>query len=417
MLPRAPAFHLPLDNRDAWRYTLTGVSSTRPSLADVRRRLRVKWYRSPIDPGLLRQLMKRSDLQGWWQALGVIGYLAGTALLTWHFFAQQQWALFAVSLFAYGTYSCFLGAASHELDHGTVFRTKALNRFFLRLFSLITFFNPDDYALSHTYHHRYTLHPDGDREVVLPQSAAVRVLFIIQLFCVNLTGGPGCDGLIPRVRDTVNAALGKPVAKDAAGDTEPLAPGAHEWMAALYQAHPEERIKSVRWARKILLFHAAVLAVAIVFQLWLLPVFITLSRFLMNWWRLFVFLPMHCGLRDNVADFRKCTRSIRLDPVSSFMYWRMNWHLEHHMYAGVPCYNLRKLRKAIEFDLPVAKGAFAAFREMRATWKRQQTEPGYQYDTPLPPTANPGHVDSSGPNRDDELSSSIGDLAPAVLAR
>ena len=348
------------------------VSSTRPPLADVRRTLRVKWYRSPIDPGLLRQLMKRSDLQGWWQALGVIGYLTGTALLTWHFFAQQQWALFAVALFAYGTYSCFLGAASHELDHGTVFRTKALNRFFLRLFSLITFFNPDDYALSHTYHHRYTLHPEGDREVVLPQSAAVRVLFIVQLFCVNLTGGPGCDGLIPRVRDTVNAALGKPRAKDAAGDTEPLAPGAHEWIAALYEAHPEERIKSVRWARKILLFHAAVIAVAIVFQLWLLPVFITLSRFLMNWWRLFVFLPMHCGLRDNVADFRKCTRSIRLDPVSSFMYWRMNWHLEHHMYAGVPCYNLRKLRQAIEFDLPVANNAIAAFREMRATWKRQQ---------------------------------------------
>ena len=185
------------------------MSTVRLPLADVRRTLRVKWYRSPIDPGLLRQFMRRSDLQGWWQALGVIGYLAGTALVTYHFFARQQWVAFAVALFAYGTYSCFLGAASHELDHGTVFRTKALNRFFLRLFSLITWFNPDDYALSHTYHHRYTLHPDGDREVVLPQSAAMRVLFVLQLFCVNLTGGPGCDGLIPRVRDTVRTALGR----------------------------------------------------------------------------------------------------------------------------------------------------------------------------------------------------------------
>ena len=114
----------------------------RPPLADVRGTLRVRWYRSPIDPGMLRQLMRRSDLQGWWQALGVIGYLAGTALVTYHFFARQQWVAFAVALFAYGTYSCFLGAASHELDHGTVFRTKALNRFFLRLFSLITWFNP-----------------------------------------------------------------------------------------------------------------------------------------------------------------------------------------------------------------------------------------------------------------------------------
>jgi len=394
------------------------MSGTRPPLADVRRTLRVKWYRSPIDPGLLRQLMRRSDLQGWWQTLGVIGYLTGTALLSYHFFAQQQWAAFAVSLFAYGTFSCFLGAASHELDHGTVFRTKALNRFFLRLFSLITWFNPHDYALSHTYHHRYTLHPDGDREVVLPQSAAVRALFVLQMFCINLTGGLGSDGLIFRVRDTVRTALGRPLdANAAAADGEPLTPAAREWLAALYQAHPEERIKAVRWARKILLFHAAVIAAAVVFQLWLLPVFITLSRFIMNWWRCVVFLPMHCGLRDNVADFRKCTRSIRLDPLSSFMYWRMNWHLEHHMYAGVPCYNLRKLRRAIAFDLPAAKGALGAFRELRATWKRQQIEPGYQYDTPLPATAHPGHLNGRGAQSADDLSDSIGDLAPPVLAR
>ena len=87
------------------------------------------------------------------------------------------------------------------------------------------------------------------------------------------------------------------------------------------------------------------------------------------------------------------------------------------MYAGVPCYNLRKLRQAIESDLPVAKNAIAAFRELRATWKRQQTEPAYQYDTPLPPTANPGHVDAQASKQDDDLSTSIGDLAPAVLAR
>ena len=394
------------------------MNGTRPPLADVRRTLRVKWYRSPIDPGLLRQLMRRSDLQGWWQTLGVIGYLTGTALLSYHFFAQGQWAAFAVSLFAYGTFACFLGAASHELDHGTVFRTKALNRFFLRLFSLITWFNPHDYALSHTYHHRYTLHPDGDREVVLPQSAAVRALFVLQMFCINLTGGLGSDGLIFRVRDTVRTALGRPLdANAAAADGEPLTPAAREWLAALYQAHPEERIKAVRWARKILLFHAAVIAAAVGFQLWLLPVFITLSRFIMNWWRCVVFLPMHCGLRDNVADFRKCTRSIRLDPLSSFMYWRMNWHLEHHMYAGVPCYNLRKLRRAIAFDLPAAKGALGAFRELRATWKRQQIEPGYQYDTPLPATAHPGHLNGRRAQPADDLSDSIGDLAPPVLAR
>ena len=32
---------------------------------------------------------------------------------------------------------------------------------------------------------------------------------------------------------------------------------------------------------------------------------------------------------------------------SQFFYWNMNYHVEHHMYAAVPYYNLPKLRKAI----------------------------------------------------------------------
>lgn len=87
------------------------------------------------------------------------------------------------------------------------------------------------------------------------------------------------------------------------------------------------------------------------------------------------------------------------------------------MYAGVPCYNLRKLRRAIAFDLPAAKGALGAFRELRATWKRQQIEPGYQYDTPLPATANPGQLNGRRAQPADDLGDSIGDLAPPVLAR
>ena len=39
-----------------------------PPLADVRKSLRVDWYRCPIEPAKLRELSKRSDLQGWFQA-------------------------------------------------------------------------------------------------------------------------------------------------------------------------------------------------------------------------------------------------------------------------------------------------------------------------------------------------------------
>ena len=38
-------------------------------LAEVRQKLRVEWYRCPIDSTKLRELMKRNDLQGWFQAV------------------------------------------------------------------------------------------------------------------------------------------------------------------------------------------------------------------------------------------------------------------------------------------------------------------------------------------------------------
>ena len=55
-----------------------------------------------------------------------------------------------------------------------------------------------------------------------------------------------------------------------------------------------------------------------------------------NWLSALVGLPMHIGLMDGVPDFRMSVRSNRLDPFTSFLYWRMNWHTEHHMFAGVP---------------------------------------------------------------------------------
>ena len=91
------------------------------------------------------------------------------------------------------------------------------------------------------------------------------------------------------------------------------------------------------------------------------------------------------------------------------MYWRMNWHLEHHMYAGVPCYNLKKLHRAVERDMPAVRSFFGAWREMRDIWRRQQRESGYQFDTPVP--SSPG---DSTPEREPEAAS-VGDLAPKEL--
>jgi fatty acid desaturase len=88
-----------------------------------------------------------------------------TGTLVFVFWAQANWLAFAAAMFVHGTIgSFFIGTAPHELGHGTVFRSKALNRILLYIFSLLSWWNPFDCARNDIYHQRDTLHPDGDRE-------------------------------------------------------------------------------------------------------------------------------------------------------------------------------------------------------------------------------------------------------------
>ncbi|MCH2576214.1 fatty acid desaturase, partial [Candidatus Poribacteria bacterium] len=139
------------------------------SLSEVRKELRVDWYRCPIESATLRELSKRSDLQGWFQAGGHLTLFIFTATLSYYFWQLKNWPILVITIFAHGTIgSFFSGVAPHELGHGTVFKTKWLNKFFMYLFSLLSWWDPFDYATSHTYHHRYTQYVDGDRENVFP---------------------------------------------------------------------------------------------------------------------------------------------------------------------------------------------------------------------------------------------------------
>ena len=51
---------------------------------------------------------------------------------------------------------------------GPSFKTKALNRWFERLFAFLTMASHEIFDESHARHHRYTLHPPHDLEQVLP---------------------------------------------------------------------------------------------------------------------------------------------------------------------------------------------------------------------------------------------------------
>ena len=139
--------------------------TTRRSLLEVRKTLRLNWYRCPIDPAAFRELMEPCDYKGWLQAAGHLVVFCLTGCLTIYLFLVEEWFWLVFSLFFHGIVgSFFKGLAAHELGHGSVFKTKTLNAIFLRIYSIVSWHNFHEYAVSHTYHHRYTLYEDGDRE-------------------------------------------------------------------------------------------------------------------------------------------------------------------------------------------------------------------------------------------------------------
>ena len=340
-------------------------------LDKVSKEFRIPWFRCPVEKDELKNLTVRSDLRGLIQSVGFLALLVCTGALTYYCFVRELWLGFGLALFAHGTFMAFTRAGKHELTHNSVFKSKWLNELFIRIFALLSWQNFHHFRISHKYHHMYTLHPRADREVVLPMYPSLEPLYLLQLFTFNITGGPESVGFIPTVKRVFKSAV--------------LGIFDDEWSNAIFDAaKEEERRKAINWDRFVLLFHLGVIVLSVILGLWALPLVVSFAIFIGGWWRYFVGMPMHIGLRDNVDDFRKCVRTITLDPFSRFLYWQMNYHIEHHMYAAVPFYNLRKLYRATADCMPAPRSLTEAWREMRETWKKQQEDPSYQFDAPVP---------------------------------
>ena len=368
-------------------------------LSEVRKKLRIQWYRCHIEKEVLRDLSLKSDYKGFIQAGGHLGLFICTGILSYYFFEQKMWIAFIIFLFAHGTIgSFFYGLATHELCHGTVFRSRKLNKVFLYILSILSWHNFYEYSYSHTYHHLYTCNPKGDREVVLGPQFTPNIGFInlLQLFTFNFFGDRelrhGCFLLII---GTIKTSLGL---------------YSSDWIRDVYAGHEEDRKKAVNLSRMILIFHVSVIVFSIFYGLWVLPLLVTFFNFIGNWLVYFVGVPMHIGLMSNTSDFRKCVRTILLDPISEFLYWHMNWHTEHHMYAGVPCYNLKKLHKLVADDMPQPRSLIGAWKEILVIRNKQNEDPQYQFNTPIPVRELTKTEKYSDP-----LTLSIGDLAPKSL--
>ncbi len=95
-------------------------------------------------------------------------------------------------------------------------------------------------------------------------------------------------------------------------------------------------------------------------------------------------------MAENVLDHRLNARSVRMNPVLRFLYWNMNFHVEHHMFPMVPYHALPALHAEIRDDLPEpCSSLWAAYREIVPTLWRQLHDPTHFIRRELPATASP----------------------------
>ncbi len=331
--------------------------------AKERRAPVINWYRSPLAKESFKQLHTKSDVRGAFQTVGYLAILATTGGSAFFSFHHGPWYLTAALVFLHGMVCAFLINGVHELSHGTVFRTRWLNRFFCHVLAFPGWINHEMFQTSHLRHHRYTLHPPDDLEVVLP----IRKV----------------------IRDFLHAGFVQPVQVwNVLKYTLRIARGKFqgEWELSLYP--PEnvaERKVPVRWARTLLIGHGLIVALSLATGQWIIPVLTTLTPFYGGWLFFLCNNTQHIGLQDNVPDFRLCCRTFTLNPLVRFLYWQMNYHTEHHMYAAVPCYHLPRLHALIRDDLPPCPhGLIAVWKDIASIQALQDKDPAYQHRARLP---------------------------------
>ena len=304
----------------------------------------IDWVKVRISPEELRRFTERSNVKGLAQSIGFLLLLAATGGLAYYAFSQSHWVLLIFAMYFHGTFYSRFGDAIHELSHNTVFKSRFLNVGMTALYGILFWpWNPHLYRLSHQgYHHRYTLHQGSDGEDV-PNYLKLTPRLVFDLFFRVIQFRELCNNLARLFTMT-------PTSKGWRGRGFRL----DSWeQFVLNKASEKDRRQVYRFALICLVVHVIFVALCLATGLWFLPLLVTFAPFYSAGFLSFpAGVHQHTACEPNHPDFRVSCGDAILDPFSSFLYWHMEFHIEHHMFAAIPCYNLKKFSRFVADQLP-----------------------------------------------------------------
>ncbi len=314
-----------------------------------------EWFTCDIPRAKLKELMRRRDGRalrdfGLWLVLLLgSGYLAFLSYGTW-------WALPAFLL--YGTIYSSSDARWHECQHGTAFKTRALNEFLYEISSFLTIRESSLWRWSHSRHHTHTIIVDYDPEIQVTRPADL--VKIASDFLYLYSG----------------AFEIKRIALHAIGVFTPLE---QDYIPVL------ARRRTIRGSQTYLLIMLGVIGWAVAVKSFLPLLFVWTPRFYGGWLHQLCALTQHAGLAENEYDHRKSTRTVHMNPVYRFLYMNMNYHIEHHMFPTVPYFALPELQSAIKNEMPRPySGIIDVYKEIIPTLVRQSRDEHYYVAREVP---------------------------------
>ncbi len=320
-----------------------------------------EWYHTDIPRGEMKKLMRRTDRYALRDTAIWIGGLiafAGIGIYLW-----PSWLSLPFWL-AYGVlYGSSGDSRWHECGHGTAFRTPWLNDVVYQIACFMIMRNPTAWRWSHARHHTDTIIVGRDPEIaVMRPPDAARIL-------LNLVGIMDAYEAFRRMFIYVTGRL-RP-------EEETYIP-------------ESEHYKVILVAR----IWFAIYAATIVTAFWMgsiLPLLVIgLPRFYGAWHHILTGVLQHAALADDVVDHRLNSRTFYTNPVSRFIYWNMNYHVEHHMFPMVPYHALPRLHELIKHDLPKAdKSIWSAYGTALPVLLRQLRGEDVFLVRELPDTAQP----------------------------
>jgi fatty acid desaturase len=207
-----------------------------------------------------------------------------------------------------------MGSLMHEALHGNLFRNRFFDRWVGFLLAVPTLFSCSAYKLAHLNHHRYT-RTERDQDE-FSYSCRTHGQYVALFYISFLVGSLLYMILVP-------------------------------WKAFAMASRKNRQKIVTEYLVMLLVFLTAIILAATaghakwLFWYWLAPFLVAVL--MANVRALSEHMGTH-GKGDAVAK----TRTVTSNRLVSFLMLNLNYHLEHHLFPGVPWYNLPRIHKLLK---------------------------------------------------------------------